>query len=465
MRNRDTLKNQSTRASGLSWALLCAFGLAVCAIFAGSAVGKSAPSPSVRAGAVGSQLAAPSPTLEVYDPNKIVPTATPTLLPQATREALFEDVWTTVDYNYLYEDYHGVDWDKIYDEYQPKAMSATRAVDYYKALEDMILELKDDHSAFLPPPSARYERDFANGTLDYAGIGITDVYTDNSLLVLYTYPGSPAAKSGIRPRDRIKAIDDQQVSKETGNGAPLAGLVDTKVHVTVRSPEQQPRDLTLTREVILGSPHPSIAQLQADPTIAYLRVPTLFVHSMGAQVEHALTDLDQRYLLQDVPLKGLVLDLRYNGGGWGTVLNSILGQFTWGNLGTFTSVRSAGFPLDVKKSDLYERFKAIPLVVLVDAHTQSYAEVLAASLQSKGRVKVVGTQSAGNTETVELYDLADGSRLALAQYAFNLPDGTNLEGRGVTPDVAVNKNWTNYTESDDPDILAAVNLLHQFNGR
>lgn len=217
----------------------------------------------------------------------------------------------------------------------------------------------------------------------------------------------------------------------------------------------------MERKVIVGSPRPTTAQLQADPTIAYLRVPTLYVRSMGAQVEHALTDLDQKYLLQDVPLKGLVLDLRYNPGGWGTVLSSILGQFTSGDLGTFTSPRNFDYPLAITKGQLYSRFRSLPMVVLVDAHTVSYAEVLAASLQSAGRVKVVGERSAGNTETIQGYDLEDGSRLYIAQWAFNLPDGTNLEGRGVKPDIEIDKNWTEYPEDADPDITAAVNLLHQ----
>lgn len=210
-----------TVARYLPWALLCLPVLAVCAIL----MVLAAPAHLVSAGISSSQMETATPTVEVYDPNKPQAIATPTLLPQATREALFDEVWRTVEENYLYEDYHGKDWEKLYDEYRPKAISAKSAGDYYKAIEDMVGELKDDHSVFFPPPAARYDQDFANGTLSYAGIGITEVYTDSSLLVLYTFPNSPAALSGIKVRDRITAIDGQPIGDEKERGERLRVLV------------------------------------------------------------------------------------------------------------------------------------------------------------------------------------------------------------------------------------------------
>jgi C-terminal processing protease CtpA/Prc len=99
-------------------------------------------------------------------------------------------------------------------------------------------------------------------------------------------------------------------------------------------------------------------------------------------------------------------------------------------------------------------------VLLVDQGTESYAEVMSASIQEKGRAKVVGVTTAGNTETIYAYNLEDGSRLWCAQEGFKLLDGTNLEGRGVIPDVTVNVDWTAFQEGDDPQILKAVDLLH-----
>jgi C-terminal processing protease CtpA/Prc len=101
----------------------------------------------------------------------------------------------------------------------------------------------------------------------------------------------------------------------------------------------------------------------------------------------------------------------------------------------------------------------LPLVVLVDDETASYAEVLAAVLQSERRTLVVGTPSAGNTETIYAYTLKDGSRLWLAQEGFRLQNGLNLEGKGVQPDSLIDVDWTRYSEDDDPQLLEALRLL------
>src|SRR6185295_19574249 len=91
----------------------------------------------------------------------------------------------------------------------------------------------------------------------------------------------------------------------------------------------------------------------------------------------------------------------------------------------------------------------------VDYETASYGEVLAAILQREDHALVVGTRSAGNTETIYATVLSDGSRLWLAEEAFRLQNGMNLEGVGVQPDSTVDVDWTHYSEDDDPQLLEA----------
>jgi C-terminal processing protease CtpA/Prc len=71
----------------------------------------------------------------------------------------------------------------------------------------------------------------------------------------------------------------------------------------------------------------------------------------------------------------------------------------------------------------------------------------------------VGSQTAGNTETIYAHTFEDGSRLWLAQEGFRLQDGTNLEGVGVAPSSVVDADWTRYSEDDDPQLLEALRLL------
>jgi len=208
------------------------------------------------------------------------------------------------------------------------------------------------------------------------------------------------------------------------------------------------------RDTIGGEIVPTASRLNADPSIGYLVIPDLWTDDMDTLVNDKL-----RELLDDpTPLKGLVMDLRGNGGGFRAVLESILSEFVSGDVGTFFN-QNEEYSFTIKKGPLYDRLKNVPLVVLVDKGSESYTEVLSAVLQSQGRAKVVGVPSAGNTETIFRYDFDDGSRLWLAQESFKPPDGTNLEGRGVIPDVNIKDDWTTYTEQTDPDILAALKLM------
>ena len=208
------------------------------------------------------------------------------------------------------------------------------------------------------------------------------------------------------------------------------------------------------RDTIGGEIVPTSSRLKADPNIGYLVISDLWTDDMDTLVNNEL-----RELLDDpTPLDGLIIDLRGNGGGFRTVLQSILSQFVSGDAGTFFN-QNEEYSFSISKGPLYDRLKNVPVILQVDKGSESYTEVLSAVLQSQGRAKVVGTSTAGNTETIFPYDFDDGSRLWLAQESFRLPDGTNLEGRGVIPDVVIQDDWTAYTEETDPDILAALKLL------
>ncbi len=380
-----------------------------------------------------------------------VATPSATLMPLAQRENEFQQVWTTVKLHYLYADFRGIDWDKTHDIYEKKVADASSASEFYADLSDMIGLLKDDHSRFISPEEAQQEDHMDSGTENYAGIGISSFHSSNSTLILQVFPGSPAEGAGLRRRDRILAIDGNPITAE--NDASLRGPVGTKVRLSVQSPGEQPRDITIVRQKVTGKILASSSRLTANSTIGYLLIPSLWADDMSAQVEQQLASL-----LKGPPLKGLVMDVRSNEGGWSTVLTGILGQFVKGDVGQFYSQRSSR-PLEPTSGDLYVKLKSVPLVVLVDKKSESYAEVLTAALQASGRAKVVGTTSAGNTETVYAYNFADKSRLWVAQEGYKLPDGTNLEGRGVIPDNRVDVDWTQYSLEKDPQVLEAVKLV------
>jgi C-terminal peptidase prc len=379
---------------------------------------------------------------------------TPTLLPKAERIKIFEDVWKTADENYLYKGFHGADWNALHDKYLPIATNAATSGDFYKAISDMVDQLKDDHSRYLSPQDAKEEDALQSGNANYVGIGVLSSPDATSLLLIFVFPNSPAEKAGLQRRDRITAVDGIPFKDPRNEPSRIRGPKGSSVRLTVKSPGRQPREVTIVRDTINGEIVPTASRLKADPNVGLLVISDLWTDNMDTLVNDKL-----REMLDDpTPLTGLIIDLRGNGGGFRTVLESILGEFVSGDVGTFFNQHDEN-PFNFQKGPLFDRLKKVPLVVLVDKGSESYTEVLAAVLQAQGRAKVVGEPSAGNTETIYRYDFDDGSRLWLAEESFKLPDGTNLEGRGVIPDVRVDKDWTDYTEDDDPDVMVALQLL------
>ncbi|HVG01198.1 MAG TPA: hypothetical protein VND68_15265, partial [Chloroflexia bacterium] len=127
-------------------------------------------------------------------PTAVAEVATPvaTLMPAADRLDIFEQVWETVADNYLYEDFHGADWDALKEEYEPRVSAVTSGDEFYATIDDMVTELGDDHSRYLTPWDADEEDDLMSGNTSYVGVGIFSKHNEIEIQVVYVFPGSPA---------------------------------------------------------------------------------------------------------------------------------------------------------------------------------------------------------------------------------------------------------------------------------
>jgi carboxyl-terminal processing protease len=376
-----------------------------------------------------------------------LPTALPINLPAAERRQIFESVWLTVQENYLYPDFHGLDWDSIHDEYVGRIEAAPTREQFYATLSEMVRQLDDQHSRFVAPSLVPAEDASATGRELTVGIGIVTRFRHDGAFIQIVFPNSPAARAGIRTRDRIIGVDGRPYRLQDGD---LEGTSGTQVRLTVVRPGEKARDIVLERQEVLSQIGPYARRFPSD--IGYVAIPTLWARDMGEQVSGALTDLRAAG-----PLRGIVLDVRSNRGGWGEVLNEVLSHFVRGQMGTFYG-RDHNRPL-VIEPPAGPDLRQVPLVVLIDGETASYAELLAAVLQHEADAVVVGSRSAGNTETIYAHTFDDGSRLWLAQEGFRLRDGTILEDIGILPDIAIELDWTRYSEDDDPQLLEALRIL------
>lgn len=365
------------------------------------------------------------------------------------RIGLFEEVWSTVQDNYLYEDFGGVNWEQMHADYLPRIEAAEDRNRFYATLAEMIDELGDQHSRFIPPSVAMTEDASVSGREVTVGIGIVARPKADGAFIQLVLPNSPAERAGLYPRDRILSVDGRPYKAEDGD---LSGTIGSTVRITVLRPGEKARDVVLMRQEVQMHIQPSYRRFPGD--IGYVMIPTLWANDMGEQVSGALTDL-----VASGPVRGLILDLRANRGGWREVLSEVLSHFAQGKVGVFYS-RSKVEPLLISPPTGPDLGRAhVPLIVLIDGDTASYAELMAAILKQEAGAKLVGTHTSGNTETIYAHTFSDGSRLWLAQEGFRMNNGQSLEGVGVLPDVIVDADWTRYSEDDDPQLLEALHML------
>ncbi|NTV63262.1 MAG: peptidase S41 [Oscillochloris sp.] len=372
-------------------------------------------------------------------------TITPTRLPALIRQQILTEVWTTVNDNYLYPDFRGLSWSTVRDQFTPPIEEAGSDEEFYRLLGQMVAQLDDNHSRLLAPSAAQREDVLSSGRDEQVGIGVIALPLADSLLIQHVFPDSPADRAGLRARDRIVAVDGVFYTD-----ADIQGPASSKVRITVVRPGEASRDMVLTRRLVEGRIIPETRILPGR--VGYLEITTLWVSDMADLVSQAL---DQ--MTQSGKLNGLIIDLRRNPGGWRDVLVKLLGHFVQGHVGDFFN-RQGDTPLEVRAGATPD-LRGLPLVVLIDGGTASYAELMAGILQHEAAAIVIGAPSAGNTETIYSYDLTGGARLWVAQEGFHLRDGTNLEGVGVQPDLTLTQDWTRYSEADDPWILEGLRMI------
>ena len=351
--------------------------------------------------------------------------------------------------NYYRADLGGVDWLRVKAEFEPQVVGAANEPEYRAALAAMVGRLGDDHSRYLSPSQARDDILERAGGLRYGGIGITAAWSDG-LFVQTAYQDEPAARAGLRRRDRIVAIDGKMPPTQEAGLRAIRGPSGTSVRLTIKSPGQAPRDVTITRAEINGRARPEARRLEGDPRIGYLFVPSFATVDMG-RLAHA--ELEK---IMGLDLAGLVIDLRGNQGGTDVAVADFLGAFVKGDVLSFVGAKRHD-TFTVPERPLFATLSGLRVVVLVDRSCASFCESVAAVLQALRKAPLLGETTAGNTEAIQPFDFLDGSRVWVAVALDQLPNGTVVER--VVPDIPVSDSWIDRTERDDPYIIRVLDLF------
>ncbi len=376
------------------------------------------------------QAIAPSQPAVVPSPSTEQQSATPTDL-----QTLFKPFWEA--------------WNIVHEQYVEQPVNDVALMQ--GAIRGMMEALGDRHSSYMDPQTFEQANQELSG--EYEGIGAYVDTTTDYLTVISPMPGSPAERAGLQAGDQIIAIDGEDM---TGVDPELArrkvlGPAGTTVHLTVlRKGEEKPLEITITREHIVIK---SVNGKMLDNGIAYIQLVT-FGDKTSQELKQTLSEL-----LAQNP-KGLILDLRNNGGGYLNTAVDVASQFLSKGVVLYEQYgdgRKVAY--DVVPGGLATD---IPMVVLINEGSASASEIVAGALQDYGRAKLVGVTSYGKGSVQNWVPLSDNQgavRVTIAKWL--TPKERTIHGKGLTPDVVVEMTEEDYQAKRDPQLDKAVEVLLQ----
>jgi carboxyl-terminal processing protease len=321
-------------------------------------------------------------------------------------------------------------FDEAFERIQRDAVdpvSSTKLVD--AAIGGMLTGL-DPHAAYIDPAAYKALKGTAETPPDTVGLSVS--FEDGQLRVISPRDGSPAAKAGLKPGDLIFTIDKEPTFAMTlpQAEARLAGPAGSKVMLTVlRRGSSKPLRITLTRAAYQLR---TVSAHVEDGDIGYIRLA-----GFGAQTVPDLTAALQSLRQQTGDkLIGLVLDLRNNPGG--NFADAVATADAFLDKGIVAIIKGR-LPADDRKIAVTpdDIAKGLPIVALINSGTAREAELVAAALHDNHRAVLVGTKTFGDSAIESLIPLDSGGAIRLTTARFLTPDGAEIEGKGIAPDLTV----------------------------
>ena len=329
--------------------------------------------------------------------------------------SVFWEAWNLVDKYF-------VDRDKI----DPTKMT-------YGAIQGMLATLGDEnHTVFFSPEEAKQQAESMEGSFE--GIGAYVESKEGYIHIVAPIHGSPAEDAGILAGDIVFKV----------NGEDVAGLPEWEVISKIRGPagtsvvltvlhvdEKKPVDITVERgkidvESVTWSRIP-------DTDFAYVKI-SQFADDTGTELDKVLKAVNEAS--KETPIKGILLDLRNNPGGYLAEALRVNSEFLpTGDV--ILHERDAQGKIKTWKSTGNGEARDIPMVVLINEGTASAGEITAGALQENGRAKLLGQPTLGTGTVLQPFTLSDGSVVRLGVTNWLTPKQNLIKGKGITPDISL----------------------------
>lgn len=367
------------------------------------------------------------------------------------------EVWRVVDRAYVDDTFNHQNWWLVRQKAMRQPLTSREQA--YTAAQQMLASLEDPFTRLLKPDQYRSLQTNTSGELTGVGLQIAQDSDTGKLRVIAPIAGSPADQAGIQPADAILKIDGVATEGLSLDEAAerMRGPAGSQVVLTVEREGDPPKDLAVVRDRIALNPVIADLRTQSGPDgnpvkVGYVRL-SQFNANATAEVAHAVHRLEKQ------GAEAYILDLRNNPGG--LLQAGIEVARLWLDAGTIVYT--------VNRQGVMGSFEATgqalthdPLVVLVNQGTASASEILAGALKDNDRARIVGEKTFGKGLIQSLFDLSDGSGVAVTVAKYETPAHNDINKQGIKPDFVVPLEPITLTQvgtDADNQYRAAVDLL------
>ncbi len=299
----------------------------------------------------------------------------------------------------------------------------------YGAIKGSIQALNDPYTYFIEPEPAVREQERLEGK--FGGIGAYLQLDDEGRVRLFPMVDRPAARAGIQKNDILLAVDDTPIATPADLEqvtALVRGQVGTIVKLTIQRGEETLEFEVERAEIEL--PSVSWQPVSDAPTIGYIRIEH-FSGLTAKELDQGLTELSAQGARQ-----AYIIDLRGNPGGLVNAAVDVASRFLDGGV-VLIEKHADGSQKIYRAQPGVDVPAETPIVLLVDEHSASAAEILAGALQDRDRALLVGQKTYGKGSIQRIHRLSDGSALHVTFAKWFTPKDRAIDGQGLTPDIVV----------------------------
>ena len=368
----------------------------------------------------------------------------------ATPAELYDDVWKIVNKKYYDPTNNSQDWNKWRYRYDKKLKTKE---DAYVAIETMLTSLNDPYTRFLDPKKFSEENQSIKGSLK--GIGTQIGLRDGELVIIAPLEDSPAEKAGLLADDRILEINGESTKGISIDAAAdkIRGEKGTTVTLLIQRKGVPNKVYSVVRdeiEVKSVSCKPPFETTKIPNDIQYIRLSSFISKNAAGEIESILNNSSG--------MKGFIIDLRSNPGGLLTNAIYISDMLLKGGVIVSTVDR------DSYKTTTRARYQQVtdkPIVVLINKGSASASEILSGALKDNHRATIVGEQSFGKGLVQEINKLPDEAGMNITIQRYLTPSGSDINKKGITPDVTVELTKENVEAKKDVQLEKAIEILEK----